>query len=184
MDPKQVILVAVALVALVAIVWVLVRRERTNKLRKRFGPEYDRAVRENGTQRAEAALLQREKRAQSFSLRELSSEEREGLVTEWRLVQLHFVDDPQAAVSEAERLVDHLMESCGYPISDFEQQAADISVDHPHVVDNYRAAHQIAMRHRQDQASTEDLRNAMICYRSLFDELLQSKTTAIKSEVA
>ena len=183
MDPKQVIVVVVALAALLAIAWVLVRKQRTINLRKRFGPEYDRAVSESGPQRAESVLLEREKRVQKFSMRELSAEERERFLTEWRMVQSQFVDDPQAAVGEADLLVDRLMQARGYPTSDFDQRAADISVAHPGVVDNYRAAHQIALRHQQGQASTEDLRNALIYYRSLFDELLQ-KGLAHTKEVA
>ncbi len=183
MDAKQVIVVVVALAALLAIAWVLVRKQRTINLRKRFGPEYDRTVSESGPQRAESVLLEREKRVQKFSMRELSAEERERFLTEWRMVQSHFVDDPQAAVGEADLLVDRLMQARGYPTSDFDQRAADISVSHPGVVDNYRAAHQIALRHQQGQASTEDLRNAVIYYRSLFDELLQ-KGLAHTKEVA
>ncbi len=173
MDARQIVVVVIALAALLAIAWVLVRKQRTVNLRKRFGPEYDRAVSESGPQRAESVLLEREKRVQKFSMRELSAEERERFLTEWRMVQSQFVDDPQAAVGEADLLVDRLMQARGYPTSDFEQRAADISVSHPRVVDNYRAAHQIALRHQQGQASTEDLRNALIYYRSLFDELLQ-----------
>jgi hypothetical protein len=184
MDAKQVVVVVVALAALLAIAWVLVRKQRTFNLRKRFGPEYDRAVSESGPQRAESVLLEREKRVQKFSMRELSAEERERFLAEWRMVQSHFVDDPQAAVGEADLLVDRLMQARGYPTSDFEQRAADISVAHPGVVDNYRAAHQIALRHQQGQASTEDLRNALIYYRSLFDELLQKGLSVPTKEVA
>jgi FtsZ-interacting cell division protein ZipA len=184
MDPKQLVVVLVALAALLVIAWVFVRKQRTSKLRSRFGPEYDRAVRESGPQRAEAVLLEREKRVQKFRIRELSTEERETFLNQWRTVQSRFVDDPQAAVSDADVLVDRLMQTRGYPMSDFEQQAADISVSHPQVVDNYRAAHLIAVRHQQGQASTEDLRNAIIYYRSLFEELLQAGTTGHKREVA
>jgi hypothetical protein len=183
MDPKQLIVVVVALVVLLGIVWIFIRKQRTMHLQKRFGPEYDRAVRESGP-KAESVLLEREKRVQEFSLRELSAEEREGFVTEWRIVQSRFVDDPQAAVGDADLLVNRLMQACGYPMSNFEQRAADISVGHPRVVDNYRAAHQIAVRQVEGQASTEDLRNAIIYYRSLFDELLQKKHSAHKKEVA
>jgi hypothetical protein len=126
-------------------------------------------------------LLEREKRVKEFPIRELKADERERFVTEWRIVQSRFVDDPQGAVAEADLLVDGLMQARGYPTTDFEQRAADISVTHPRVVDNYRAAHQIAVRHREGQASTEDLRNAIIYYRSLFDDLLQTGT---KKEVA
>jgi hypothetical protein len=174
MDPKLLVLIAVAFLVVLGIAWMLVRRQRTINLQKRFGPEYDRAVRESGPQRAESVLLEREKRVREFSMRELTAEEREGFLTEWRIVQSRFVDDPQSAVSDADLLVDRLMQTRGYPMTNFEQRAADISVSHPRVVDNYRAAHQIAVRHRQGQASTEDLRNAMIYYRSLFDELLQT----------
>ena len=184
MDPKQVVVVVVALAALLVIAWVFVRKQRTRNLRSRFGPEYDRTVRESGPQRAEAVLLEREKRVQQFQIRELSTEEREHFLNQWRTVQSRFVDDPQAAVSDADLLVDRLMQTRGYPMSDFEQQAADISVSHPRVVENYRAAHLIAVRHRQGQASTEDLRNALIYYRSLFEELLQAGTTGRKKEVA
>jgi hypothetical protein len=184
MDPKQLIVVAVALVALLAIVWVLVRRQRTANLRKRFGPEYDLAVRESGPQRAESALLEREKRVGGLRIRELSPQEYEEFQREWRTVQSHFVDDPGAAVAEADLLVDRLVQARGYPASDFAQRAADISVGHPRVVAHYRAAYEIAERHRQGQAGTEDLRNALIHYRSLFDELLQKGLTVHKKEVA
>jgi hypothetical protein len=184
MDPKQVVVVAIALLVLIAIVWMFVRKQRTIKLKERFGPEYDRVVRESGPQLAEAHLLEREKRVQKFSMRELPAEERESLVTEWRLVQAHFVDNPQEAVSQADLLVDRVMQARGYPVAEFEQQAADISVHHPKVVDNYRAAHLIAERHRQGQASTEDLRTAIIYYRSLFDELLGQGPKLHTREVA
>jgi hypothetical protein len=184
MDPKQLIVIVLAFAALLLIAWVLVRKQRTASLRSRFGTEYDRAVRESGPQQAESVLLEREKRVQKFSIRELSAEERESFLTEWRAVQSQFVDDPQVAVGEADLLVDRLMQARGYPMSDFEQRTADISVSHPKVVDNYRAAHQIALRHRQGQASTEDLRNALIYYRSLFDELLHGGNSLHKKEVA
>jgi hypothetical protein len=184
MDPKQLVVIVLAFAALLLIAWVLVRKQRTASLRSRFGAEYDRAVRESGPQRAESVLLERERRVQKFSIRELSAEERESFVNEWRAVQSRFVDDPQATVGEADLLVDRLMEARGYPMTDFEQRIADISVSHPAVVDNYRAAHQIAVRHQQGQASTEDLRNALIYYRSLFDELLRSGNSVHKKEVA
>jgi hypothetical protein len=147
------------------------RKRRTEALQQRFGPEYQRAVREKG-ERAEAELLERQKRVEKLSIRELSSAERERFITDWRGVQSRFVDDPRAAVRDADELVTRLMQTRGYPMSDFEQRAADISVDHPRVVDNYRAAREIAIRQQRGQATTEDLRNAIIYYRSLFDELL------------
>jgi hypothetical protein len=184
MDPKLLIVLGVVLVAVLVIAWLVIRKQRTINLRKRFGREYDRTVLESGPQRAESVLLEREKRVGGFSMRELSADERERFVTEWRMVQSRFVDNPQAAVSDADLLVDRLMQARGYPTTDFEQRAADISVGHPQVVENYRAAHQIAVRHRLGQANTEDLRNAMIYYRSLFDDLLQKVPSGHKKEVA
>jgi hypothetical protein len=183
MDPKQLIVVAVALVALLAIGWVFARRQRTFNLRKRFGPEYEHAVRESGPQQAETALLEREKRVQGYSIRALSAAECETFLNEWRTVQSRFVDDPAAAVGDADGLVDRLIQARGYPTSDFDQQAADISVEHPHAVHNYRTAHQITLRHQQGEGSTEDLRTALIHYRSLFDDLLRKETVEQK-EVA
>jgi hypothetical protein len=176
MDPRLVAVIVVAVVAILLIVWAVARRRKTENLRTKFGPEYDRAVRELGPQRADAVLLERQKRVEKFRIRDLGAEERERFVTDWRIVQSQFVDDPKGAVTEADRLVDRLMLARGYPVSDFEQRAADISVGYPRVVDNYRAARQIAMRHRHGQASTEDLRSAMIYYRSLFEELLNNRT--------
>lgn len=182
MDPKIIIAIVVAVIVIAAIAWAVARNRRTAALKNRFGPEYERAIRERGSAtEAEAALLERKKRVEKFRMRDLTAEERERFITEWRLVQARFVDDPKRAVTEADDLVVRLMQVRGYPVSDFEQRAADISVDHPRVVDNYRAAHQIALRLRQGQATTEDLRNAIIYYRSLFDELLQAP---IRREVA
>ncbi len=180
MDPRTeiAIVVVIAIIAVLMIAWLVIRKQRTAKLRQRFGPEYDRAVHEVGPARADAVLLDREKRVEKFSLRPLASDERERYITDWRLVQSRFVDDPQGAVGEADLLVDKVMQARGYPMSDFEQRAEDISVGHPHVVANYRAAHQIALRHKQGQASTEDLRQAMIYYRSLFDDLLEPAPAA------
>ncbi len=172
MDPKIVVIVVVAAVIVLGVLWMLMRRRRTALLKERFGPEYDRTLREHGN-RAESVLAEREKRVEKFPIRELAADERERFVTEWRAVQSRFVDAPNAAVGDADALVSRLMQTRGYPMSDFEQRAADLSVDHPRVVDNYRAAHEIALRHRSGQATTEDLRQAMIYYRSLFDDLLQ-----------
>lgn len=174
MDLKIILVIAaIVLVATTFIAWYTTRKRRTEILRSRFGPEYDRTVREIGPGRAEALLLERERRVEKFSLRELTAEERERLTSQWRIVQSRFVDIPKEAVTAADRLVDRLMLARGYPMTDFEQRAADISVDHPRVVDNYRAAHQIALRHRRGEATTEDLRKAILYYRSLFDDLLQ-----------
>lgn len=180
-DPKVWILIAALVVAAIVIAWIVVRKRRTAALQNRFGPEYQRALREKGD-RAESELLERQRRVEKFSIRELSAAERERFVTDWRVVQSRFVDDPKGAVRDADELVARLMQTRGYPMTNFEQRAADISVDHPRVVDNYRAAHEIAIRHERGQATTEDLRNAIIYYRSLFDELL-SKPAEVR-EVA
>jgi hypothetical protein len=141
-------------------------------------------VRENGPRRGESILAQREKRVEKFSIRELAADEHERFSKEWRELQSRFVDDPRGAVAEADRLVVQLMQTRGYPMSDFEQRAADISVTHPRVVDNYRAAREIALRDRKNEATTEDLRRAVTFYRSLFDELLGTGTAERKREVA
>ena len=186
MDPRTevAIVVVIAIIALLMIAWLVVRKQRSARLRRHFGPEYGSAVREVGPARADAMLLEREKRVEKFSLRALAPDERERFITEWSLVQSRFVDDPQGAVTEADLLVDKVMQARGYPMTDFKQRAADISVDHPHVVANYRAARLIALRQREGQATTEDLRQAMIYYRSLFDDLLETAPVTHKREVA
>jgi hypothetical protein len=152
---------------------IFLRKRKTKKLRTRFGPEYARAVEESGGRRqGEAGLQEREKRVEGFAIRPLAPSDRERCVASWRKVQAQFVDDPKSSVTEADRLLGDVMSTRGYSVSDFEQRSADISVNHPLVVENYRAAHEIAVRHASDQASTEELRQAMIHYRTLFDELI------------
>ena len=184
MDQKIAIVIAVAVAVVVVLILTLVfmRKRRTENLRKRFGPEYDRTVREIGPRRAESKLYEREKRVEKFPIRPLSVSERQQFLAEWRAAQSRFVDDPRGAAEDADALVNKVMQSRGYPMSDFEQRAADVSVDHPRVVENYRAAHEIAIRQRSGEATTEDLRSALIYYRSLFDDLLETSTT--KKEVA
>lgn len=185
MDPKIIVLIVVVIAVAAALVYVYVRNRRTAALRQHFGPEYGRAVREHGSERrAETVLVEREKRVQKFHIRELGAEERERFISLWRAVQARFVDDPKGSVTHADDLVLQVMQARGYPMSDFEQRAADISVDHPRVVDNYRAAHLIVLRHRKGEAATEDLRNAMIYYRSLFEELLEGRQPSPSREVA
>ena len=185
MDPKIVVLIAVAVVALLIVVWAVMRkRQRTVVLRQNFGPEYERVVQEHGVARADTVLLERQKRVEKFALRTLTVDERERFITEWRIIQSRFVDNPTDAVNEADTLVTRLMQFRGYPMTDFEQRAADISVHYPRVVDNYRAAHEVALRHQRGEASTEDLRNSMIYYRTLFDELLETDSVRVKKEVA
>ena len=176
MDPKLIIpIVAVVLVILVGVVLYMRKRKNTRAgLRDRFGPEYDRAVKQHGSERkAEAKLADRETRVDKLKIRDLDLTERERYVAQWQAVQSRFVDYPKGAVTEADELVSSLMQTRGYPVADFDQRAADISVDHPRVVENYRSAHNIALRLGSGEASTEELRTAMIHYRSLFDELVQ-----------
>lgn len=190
MDTNLIVLAAVAilLIAALAVVgWLLVRerRSRTAGLREKFGTEYDRAVKVHGSGRkAEAKLEDREKRVDGLNLRDLDPMEHDRFSKRWEAVQSRFVDSPKGAVTEADDLVFSLMKTRGYPVSDFDQRAADISVDHPRVVANYRSAHDIALRVGKDEATTEELRTAMIHYRSLFEELMQSPVRAEVKEVA
>jgi hypothetical protein len=187
MDTNLMVLAAVGILLVAALVWLYVARRKstTAKLRKKFGPEYDRAVGIHGAGRkAELKLEDREKRVEKFKIRELDPVEREHYLKLWESVQSHFVDSPKGAVTEADDLVSALMKTRGYPVSDFDQRAADISVDHPRVMENYRSAHEIAVRVGKDEATTEDLRMAMIYYRSLFEELAKAPATVERKEVA
>jgi hypothetical protein len=167
----MVIAVAVMVVVAGIAIWFFTRERRTERLRARFGPEYARAVHESGGRRqGEAGLQEREKRVKGFAIRPLAPSDRELYIASWRKVQAQFVDDPKGSVTQADQLFGDVMSTRGYSLSDFEQRSADISVDHPLVVENYRAAHEIAIR--DGQATTEDLRQAMIHYRTLFDELV------------
>jgi hypothetical protein len=166
-----VVLVAIAVV-LVGVGFAIARR-RHERLKTRFGPEYERAVRDAGDpRRAESLLERRESRVKQYHIRPLSAEEGQRFGTAWRAVQARFVDDPSSAVRDADVLVTDLMTTRGYPMTDFDRRAEDVSVDHPHVVQNYREAHAIAERHARNAASTEELRQAVVSYRALFDDLL------------
>jgi len=187
MNLNLIVLVAVVILVIAGLAWLYMKRRRTTTadLRQKFGPEYQRAVQEHGSERkAEAKLADREKRVEKLNLRDLDPTEHERFSKQWESVQSRFVDSPKGAVTEADDLVSFVMKTRGYPVSDFGQRAADISVDHPRVVENYRSAHEIALRVGKDQATTEDLRTAMIHYRSLFEELVQVPTTAERKEVA
>jgi hypothetical protein len=176
MDQHRImIIVAIVLLILVfaAVAWLVIRKRRSQQLRQRFGPEYDRVVRKEGdVGRGEGVLEWRAKRIEKITIRPLSPTVRSDFANRWTNVQSQFVDDPKGAVSHADGLVNEVMQARGYPMGNFEQRAADISVDHPVVVESYRAAHDIAIRHARGEMSTEDLRKAMVHYRSLFDELL------------
>jgi hypothetical protein len=187
LDPKLIMLAGVVILVIAVLVWTYVqkRRSTTTSLRQKFGPEYERAVHQQGSERkAEAKLADRQERVEKLNIRDLDPMERERFSKQWESVQSRFVDSPRGAVAEADDLVSSLMKTRGYPVSDFDQRAADISVDHPRVVDNYRSAHEIALRVGKDGASTEDLRTAMIHYRSLCEELMQVPTMVERKEVA
>lgn len=168
------IILAIAIVAIAVAVLMSMKVQRSKKLRSKFGPEYDRVVHERGSAtRAEAELEQRAKRVEKFNIRALSREEADQFATQWLTTQARFVDEPNRAVAEADELVQRAMKTRGYPVGgDFDERVADISVDHPHVVEHYRAAHTIALRDARGESNTEDLRRAMKHYRELFQDLL------------
>jgi hypothetical protein len=167
------IVLAVVVIGVALAAWFGWQRQRSRGLHERFGPEYERTLEERGDRReAEAELAAREKRHADLDIRPLDPETRERYAAEWRDTQAAFVDRPPEAVHRADELVAGLMRERGYPVEDFDQRAADISVDHPGVVDNYRSAHTIALASDRNEASTEDLRKSMVYYRSLFNELL------------
>jgi hypothetical protein len=190
MDPRVVVGIVVVVAVLVVIAAVLYsRRNSSARLKEKFGPEYDRVVRQQGDPKlADSVLAEREKRVSALKLRELPTAERDRFVHQWTFVQKQFVDDPRAAVNEADRLLTDVMASRGYPMSEFERRAEDISVHYPETVGNYRAAHDIVVRHAKGQSTTEELRKAMVHFRSLFDELLGVKavtnTGKVHKEVA
>ena len=177
MSTVTMVAIILAVVAIAAILWIYFQKQKTQKLRTKFGPEYDRLVeKEQGNvRRAEAVLDGRQKRVSKFDMRALNREECDRFAADWRNAQEHFVDDPRKAVSDANALVNQALSARGYPMGDFEQRAADISVEHPQVVENYRVAHDIAVRDKSSQATTEELRRAMQHYRSLFEHVLDTR---------
>jgi hypothetical protein len=168
-------LIAIAAVVVAGlVVWQIAARRRTSHLQETFGAEYDRVTSESESRRAaEAELARREERRAELEIRPLSEASRERFVESWSAVQTQFVDDPRTAVASADSLVQSVMAERGYPVDDFEQRAADISVDHPHVVENYREGHRLAETSRTDGGSTEELRQALQHYRALFEELVE-----------
>jgi len=181
------LVIALAVIVVVAIAaWLFFRKRRTERLRTQFGgAEYNRAVKEDGGRRhAEAGLKERTERVESLNIRPLAPGDRARFVESWSRIQARFVDGPGGAVTEADQLLGDVMSTRGYPVSDFEQRAADISVDHPLVLTNYRTAHEIAVRQTQGTANTEDLRQAMIHYRTLFEELVADPELAVAKAAA
>jgi FtsZ-interacting cell division protein ZipA len=169
------VLIAIAVVAVLAVVlWQALARRRTGRLQQQFGPEYDRALGTTDSKReAEAELQAREERRQQLEIRPLSQAARDRYLQNWQSVQAQFVDDPRGSVASADSLIQSVMAERGYPVDDFEQRAADVSVDHPQVVENYRHGHRLAQASADGNDSTEDLRQAMRHYRALFDELVE-----------
>ena len=161
------------LVAIGVAIWLMMRKRRTSELRSKFGPEYNRMARAEGdAARAEGLLREREKRVRKLDIKPLTTQRRNEFADEWERVQAEFVDDPTAAVVHADALVQLVMTERGYPVVDFEQRVADVSVDHPAVAQNYRLAHDIAARNDREDVGMEKLREAMLHYRALFADLL------------
>jgi hypothetical protein len=159
---------------------VFARHQRSKRLQSQFGPEYDRTVQAVGSEkRAHTELEERKKHVESLTIHSLSGGERQRYLADWAAVQSKFVDEPGQAIVEADRLIMEVMQMSGYPVSDFEQRAADVSVTYPALVSNYRAARVIALKNEEHQADTEELRQAMIYYRSLFEELLATEEVLV-----
>ncbi|HSC91812.1 MAG TPA: hypothetical protein VLB86_09190 [Gaiellaceae bacterium] len=180
MDTWVWIVIAVAvIVVLAAVAWYVVNERRRRELQEGFGPEYDRTVAEAPSRReAESELRERVARHEEFDIRPLSTEARDRYARSWESAQARFVDDPEAAIGEADELIQAVMRERGYPVDDFDQRSADLSVDYPHVVEHYREGHAIARRTIRGEGDTESLRQAMVHYRALFSELLETGDTA------
>jgi hypothetical protein len=185
--PTNTLIVAIVLIVLLAgvIAWLVMQKHKSANLKRRFGPEYDRAVKEyGGRTKAEAELTKREQRVAGLKIIPVTAADAARFSNAWSSLQGRFVDDPKGVVAEADLLVRELMLKRGYPMGDFELRAADISVDHPSVVKNYRAAQIIAARSARGEADTEELRTAVVHYRTLFDELLGVVPTKVASIAA
>jgi hypothetical protein len=177
--------VIVMIIVLGGVFYIRMRKKASAGLRTRFGPEYDRAVVAHGSERkAEAKLADRETRVEGLKIRELGATERTRFIADWQAVQSRFVDHPKGSVTEADELISALLVARGYPVAEFDRRAADISVNHPRLVEYYRSAHGVAVRLSKNEASTEELRTAMIEYRSLFDELVEVRLPAAVKAVA
>lgn len=164
-----------AVILLAAIGLAMLNKKRSDRLRDRYGHEYDRVVASDGRKNGEAELREREKKVERLNIRALTPTEAQRFANLWNETQARFVDQPGGALADADRLVGDVMVARGYPVEDFEGRAADISVDHPSLVDHYRTAHDIAERHTMGNATTEEMRQAMIHYRALFSELLETE---------
>jgi hypothetical protein len=173
--PTNTVIATVLLIAFVisVVAWFVMQKQRTLKLKQRFGPEYDQTVSEFGSRvKAEAELTSREKRVAALEIVPLTPADAVRFTQAWSALQGRFIDNPKGVVLDADHLVRELMTKRGYPMGDFEHRAADISVDHPGVMEAYRAAQEITARNERGEADTEELRKAVVHYRTLFDELL------------
>ncbi|MCK9519479.1 MAG: hypothetical protein M0R74_10730 [Dehalococcoidia bacterium] len=169
-----IVAVLIAAIIIIGIAYLASRRRHSSALQSRFGSEYDQAVADYGDRsRAEKQLDARKERVERLDIRPLSDGQRTRLSSAWESAQARFVDDPRAAIHDADRLINEAMELRGYPVGDFEQHSADISVDHPEVVSNYREAHGIAVKNDTGAATTEELRQAMVNFRALFDDVVE-----------
>ncbi len=176
MDTTLIVIIVVVVVVIIGVILGLIfsRRNRSKQLQEKFGPEYDHAVETLGSEKkAQTELNERQKHVEALNIRPLSVSEHDRYLAEWTAVQSKFVDEPGQAIVDADRLIMEVMQIRGYPVSDFEQRVADISVKYPALVTNYRGAREIANKNKLGQANTEELRQAMIYYRSLFEELLK-----------
>src|SRR4030066_618177 len=185
MDNTSIIIIVVLVVVIIGAILGLVfaRRKRSEQLHEHFGPEYDRTVQTVGDEKkAQTVLNERQKHVETLEIRPLSVSERERYLADWSAVQSKFVDEPGQAIVDADRIIIEVMQVRAYPVSDFEQRAADISANYPALVTNYRAAREIAIRNEQHLADTEELRQAMIHYRSLFEELLGPEAILVKEK--
>ena len=189
METETLIIVLIALAVMIVaglVAWVVIRAYRSRRLREKFGPEYDYTMEKVGDKRiAEETLEEREKRVSKLAIRTLDANEWDHYHTAWIEIQADFVDEPSGSVEEANRLIKEVMEARGFPVADFEQRVSDISVLYPDFVSNYRNAHTIAVRNqRNGGVSTEELRQAMVYYRSLFEELLETAETNVKEKTS
>jgi hypothetical protein len=185
MDTINIIIITVAVLVIVGIILApgFARRQRSKKLQAKFGPEYDHAVETMGDEKkAQAELDERRKHVEALNIQPLSASDRGHYLADWAAVQSKFVDEPGQAIVDADRLITEVMQLRAYPVSDFDQRAADISVNYPSLVKNYRAAREIAIKNEQQQANTEELRQAMIYYRSLFEELLGKESVVVEEK--
>jgi len=184
-DTTLMIVIAVVIVVIVGFFLgpVFARRRHSQRLKSQFGTEYDHTVQTLGNEKkARIELDERQKHVAGLNIKPLSVTERERYLANWGAIQSKFVDEPSQSIGNADRLIMEVMQIRAYPVSDFEQRAADISVNYPALVSNYRAAREIAIKNEQHQANTEELRQAMIHYRSLFEELLGTETDAVKEK--